>query len=198
MNKKALIVWLLLFLMVSFLGAQSLAELSKKEQERRAALKSKATVVTNNDLGKVKKQPAVILGQSETAAEEVQGDQTTAPSSESPRAAANPRPPFNIVLPGASENDKTPSATRPATSAEEAQETKTALEENLAKAEEMVDLLTTKLNALWQQFYNMDDMGRRDKVQLEIGEMNNRLSKARADQARAEKELKNYVSRARK
>jgi hypothetical protein len=51
------------------------------------------------------------------------------------------------------------------------------------------------MKALWQQFYNMDTMGTRDKVQLEISETNDRLLKAREDMARAEEELNNYVSR---
>ena len=47
-------------LIVSFLHSQSVVELAKKEKERRAALKGKKSpVITNIDLLKVKKKPAV-------------------------------------------------------------------------------------------------------------------------------------------
>ncbi len=75
---------------------------------------------------------------------------------------------------------------------------KTLLEDQLNKAQELVDLLTMKMNALWQQFYNMDNMETRDKIQLEISETYNKLLKAQEGQVRAEEELNNYVSRPRK
>jgi len=52
--KKVSAAVLLSLLTVTFLGAQSLAELSKKEKERRAAIKGKKTVITNADLTRLK------------------------------------------------------------------------------------------------------------------------------------------------
>jgi len=60
-----------------------------------------------------------------------------------------------------------------------------------------VDLLTMKMNVLWQQFYNMDNMETQDKVRLEIGETYNKLLEAQEGQVRAEEELNNYMSRPR-
>jgi len=197
MTKKILAVLFLPLLMVSFLSAQSLAELSKKEKERRAAFKGKGTVVTNDDLGKVKKKPAIIITQAEPAAEESQGAQNTAPPVENSAVPMNKRPPFTIISPAAEGNAGSSSAMQPAISDGEYQQTKTNLEENLSRANDMVDLLTMKMNALWQQFYNMDDMGTRDKIQLEISETYNKLLKAQEGQVRAEEELNNYVSRPR-
>jgi vacuolar-type H+-ATPase subunit D/Vma8 len=68
----------------------------------------------------------------------------------------------------------------------------------LNRARELVDLLTMKMNALWQQFYNMDNMETRDKVQLEISETYNKLLDAEAARLRAEEELNNFASRPRK
>ena len=197
MTKKILAVLFLPLLMASFLSAQSLAELSKKEKERRAALKGKGTVVTNDDLGKVKKKPAVIITQAEPVDEESQGAQNTAPPVVSSAVPMNKRPPFTIISPGAEGNADSSSAMQPAISDGEYQQTKTNLEENLSKANDMVDLLTMKMNALWQQFYNMDNMETRDKVQLEISETYSKLLKAQEGQVRAEEELNNYVSRPR-
>src|SRR5512136_1502996 len=73
MFKKRILAFIFLpMLLGAFLHAQSVADLAKKEKERRAAIKGKpATVITNADLGKVKKKPAV-----EVAAPEKTGDQT--------------------------------------------------------------------------------------------------------------------------
>ena len=68
MSKKKLLASLFLpLLLASFLQSQSLAELAKKEKERRAALKGKATTVTTADIAKVKKRPAVESTEDQTA-----------------------------------------------------------------------------------------------------------------------------------
>jgi hypothetical protein len=182
---------------VSLVGAQSLAELSRKEKERRAALKGKVTVVTNDDLGNVKKQSAITMTQTGTAAEEGQGAQSTEPSVKRPSTPTDGRPPFNINSAAVRGDARASSAISPAMSDGESQQTRMQLEESLSAAGEAVDLLTTKMKALWQQFYNMDTMGTRDKVQLEISETNEKLLKAQEDKARAEEELNNYLSRPR-
>jgi len=202
MNKKILAVLFLPLLMVSFLSAQSLAELSKKERERRAAVKGKTTVVTNDDLSKVKKKPAVSAGQPAKTGEEDQAEnpeaaETTTPPVVNSAVPVNERPPFTIISSAERGNAGSSSARQPAISDGEYEQTKTTLEENLSTANDMVDLLTMKMNALWQQFYNMDNMETQDKVQLEISETYNKLLKAQEGQVLAEEELNNYVSRPR-
>jgi hypothetical protein len=187
MTKKILAVLFLPLLMASFLSAQSLAELSKKEKERRAALKGKRTVVTNDDLGKVKKKPGVSTGQpaktgEETRAENPGASAETATPPEGEDVQAEQSPPA----------DQEPVLTDQQFNAE-----KTQLEDQLNRAQELVDLLTMKMNALWQQFYNMDNMETRDKVQLEISETYNKLLEAEEGRLRAEEELNNFVSRPR-
>ena len=86
---------------------------------------------------------------------------------------------------------------QPAIADEDLEETRAVLEQKLSDSRELVDLLTIKMNALWQQFYNMDDMGTRDKIQLEISETYNRLLKAQETQAQAEESLNAIASRPR-
>jgi hypothetical protein len=195
MTKNISAAFCLSLFVVSFIGAQSLAELSRKEKERRAALKGKITVVTNEDLAKVKKTPAITMTPAGTGDEEGQEAQNTKPPAEHRSAAGDERAPFNINSPAARGNARSSSAPPPAGTDGESQQTRAQLEERVSEAGEAVDLLTTKMKALWQQFYNMDTMGTRDKVQLEISETNDKLLKAREDMARAEEELNNYVSR---
>ena len=76
---KKLAFVLLPLLLVSFLSSQSVTELSKKEKERRAAVKGKpASVVTNADLAKVKRKPAVEVAEPEKTAAEAQASGETA------------------------------------------------------------------------------------------------------------------------
>jgi hypothetical protein len=70
-KKKVLVSLFLPLLMASFLQSQSLADLAKKEKERRAALKGKgASVTTSADLAKVKRRPAVEASGQEQIARE--------------------------------------------------------------------------------------------------------------------------------
>jgi hypothetical protein len=199
MTKKLLATLFLSIIIVSFLGGQSLAELSKKEKERRASLKDKGTVVTNDALGKVKKKPAVSTGQAAKTDEEVQvgnpevaAETATPPEGEDARAQQAPP-----------DAEQTPSEQVPPADQESAltdqqfNAMKTELEDQRNRAQELVDYLTMRMNALWQQFYNMDSMGTRDKVQLEISETYYELLKAQESQVRAEEELNSFVSRPR-
>jgi len=200
MNKKILAVLFLPLLMVSFLSAQSLAELSKKEKERRAAAKGKTTIVTNDDLGKIKKKPAVSSGQPAKTGEEGQVENPEAAvKTMTPPEGENAQP-QQATPPGVEQtppDQAPPSDQEPVLTDEQFNAEKTKLEDQLNKAQELVDLLTMKMNVLWQQFYNMDNMETQDKVRLEIGETYNKLLEAQEGQVRAEEELNNYMSRPR-
>jgi len=188
MTKKTIAAHFLPLLVFSFLGAQSLAELSKKEKERRAALKGKGTVVTNNDLGKVKKKPGVESSQPAATGKETK--------TENPEAAAEAATPPEIENP--QEEQAPPPDQEPVLTDQQYKEEKTFLEDQLNRAQELVDLLTMKMNALWQQFYNMDNMETRDKVQLQISETYNKLLDADQARLRAEEDLNNFMSRPKK
>ena len=202
MNKKTLALLFLPLLIVSFIGAQSLVELSKKERERRAAAKGKTTVVTNDDLSKVKKKPAVSAGEPALTVEEVQAEnpaatETATPPVEDLAVPVNEQPPSITISPAERGNADNLSERPPAIPEGDYEQTKISLEEKLSVAKDMVDLLTTKMNALWQQFYNMDTMETQDIIQLEISETYNKLLKAQEGQVRAEEELNDFVSRPR-
>jgi len=187
--------------MVSFLSAQSLAELSKKERERRAAAKGKTTVVTNDDLGKIKKKPAVSSGQPAKTGEEDQ--------------AENPEAAVEIVTPPEGENAQPQQATppgveqtppeqaplsdqEPVLTDEQFNARKTELEDRWNKAQEMVDLLTMKMNGLWQEFYSLDDMTARDRIQQQISENYEKLLKAQQDEVAAKEELDAFIAGAKR
>lgn len=56
--------------------------------------------------------------------------------------------------------------------------------EKLKHAQEYVELLTLKMNALWQEFYSMDDMTSRDWIQQQISKTYEKLLKAQEDEAK--------------
>ena len=201
MNKKILAVLFLPLLMVSFLNAQSLVEVSKKERERRAAAKGKTTVVTNDDLGKIKKKPAVSSGQPAKTGEEDQ--------------AENPEAAVEIVTPPEGENAQPQQATppgveqtppeqaplsdqEPVLTDEQFNARKTELEDRWNRAQEMVDLLTMKMNGLWQEFYSLDDMTARDRIQQQISENYEKLLKAQQDEVAAKEELDAFIAGAKR
>ena len=90
--KKRLFFWVLFLLTASFLLSQSLAEASKKEQERREKIKGKdVKVVTNADLKAKGQTPAVVLGAPDAAEAQPQGQGN--PNQEGGAAAGTPAQP---------------------------------------------------------------------------------------------------------
>ncbi|MCJ7643786.1 MAG: hypothetical protein MUP28_04835 [Candidatus Aminicenantes bacterium] len=188
MTKKILAALFLPLLMVSFLSAQSLAELSKKERERRAAAKGKTTIVTNDDLGKIKKKPAVSAGQpaktgEENLAENPEAAEATTPP-EGENGQAQPAPP----------EEAPPAGQEPVLTDQQFNARKTELEDQWNRAQEMVDLLTMKMNGLWQEFYSLDDMTARDRIQQQISENYEKLLKAQQDEAKTREELDAFIA----
>jgi hypothetical protein len=193
-TKKNLILACLPFLLVSFLSAQSVTDLAKKEKERRAAVKNKPpAVITNADLAKMKKKPAVEVAEPEKPADETQPG--TQPGAAAPAAAKT----------GA--DDKTAdqkASQQPAPADQNAmaeKDFKARLAELAQKAQdtqEMIDLLTLKMNSLWQDFYNLSDVKARDYTQFQISETYNKLTKAEAEAVRAKKDLDDFLATAKR
>ncbi len=199
--------WLAAFflplLLVSFLQSQTLAELAKKEKERRAALKGKpATVVTTADLAKVKKRPAVESTGPEQTAEEA----AAAAGAEGKEAV---KPPVTAEGTEAAKAAETVSeAQKPAAEAapgeagalseKEFQVKQAELMKAMDDKQDMVDLLTLKLNALYQQFNNLDNMQSREFVQGQIGATYDKLLKAEAEAKKASKDLDDFVAKAKR
>ena len=170
-------------LLTSLLLPQSLAELSKKEKERRESLKGKKVIViTNADITKGARKPAL----------------DTPPPESLPEAETSPEV-TTYTLPPGSEEGLPPSLSPEELNPPPPQdEFKTELESRWAKAKEYADLLETKMAALWQEFYSMDDMTSRDSIQREISDTFTKLEKAREEEARARDELDQYLASIRK
>ncbi|MDH4270468.1 MAG: hypothetical protein OEW18_00675 [Candidatus Aminicenantes bacterium] len=173
--KKLLAFSFLMTLLVSFLYPQTLAEIAKKERERRAKLKGRTSVVvTNADLAKMKKKPAV----------------------ETPPAPAEPEP-QNLetpeAAPSAADEPQVPAATAVPPPESGAPSDPKELQQRWEKAKEYVELLTLKMSALWQQFYGLVDAGAKEAVQQAIGETFIKLQDAQEEETRARLELEKFL-----
>ena len=197
-KKKVLASLFLPLLLASFLQSQSLAELAKKEKERRAALKGKgAPVTTTADLAKVKRRPAVeSTGQEqvaeETAAQAGQADPKTqqveappATGDQAGAAAAGAEKPAEETPPG---------ETAPM-SEKEFQAKQAEYVDAIKEKQEMVDLLTLKLNALYQEFYNLDSLKSREIIQVQISDTYDKLLKSETDVKKATKDLEDFAAK---
>ncbi len=173
--KRVLAVTFLLTLLVSFLYPQSLAEIAKRERERRAKLKGRtAVVVTNADLAKMKKKPALEI----TPAPPEAGDETTEKPEASLPAGAQPQESSATTAPLPPEIGPPPDLR--------------ALQERWERAKEYVELLTLKMTALWQQFYGLGDAAAKEAVQQAIGETFLKLQSAQEEETRARLELEKF------
>jgi hypothetical protein len=174
--KKA-IASLLFFVLAGSLQAQSLVELSRREKARRESLQGKhARVVTNADLESVRKSPVFIT--SSNATDESNASTANNPPSSPDSIQRSSRPASTIrTMPSVSKpgpvlfnkDVRSPSGAGD-------------LESRHKAAQELVDLLTTKMNALWQEFYAMNSMTSRDAIQQQIDETYQKLLKAQEDE----------------
>jgi hypothetical protein len=186
MGKNKFLVFLFLpLLLVSFLQSQSLADLARKEKVRRAALKGTgAAVVTDADLAKAKRKPAVeSVGQEQTAEEaaaQAEQAEIKAQQGEPPPAAAEK--PAEVPPPGET----------PAMSEKEFLAKQAELGEASKQKQEMVELLTLKLNSLYQELYGRDDMKSREVIQVQISDTYDKLLRAEAEANKAKKDLEDF------
>jgi hypothetical protein len=181
---KKVLVFIAVVGLSASLGAQSVAELAKRERARRESLKGRhAVVIRNRDLLLVRKAPAIEIAanEAEVNLEEAEGQdvEPVAVPEESvpegrhfvPRVEAD-----GPVLMGEAASNRVVSSTR-------------TLEAQLRAATDLVDLLTTKINALRQQFEYQDAMVPGYVIQQQLDETNQRLVKAQAQQARIQAEV---------
>jgi len=177
MSFKKIIVGISLPLfLTSVLSSQNLVDLAKKEKERREKLKGQTKkVVTNADLSNIKRGPAL----------------TTSRQAGSPEGSARAGSSSEMSSLDKAEPSGARSRASNAKGADRAEPQENAqdeLEQKWKSSREQVGLLTTKMNGLWQEFYSMDDMGSREKIQRDISETSLRLQKAKEEEARARKE----------
>lgn len=184
--KKIIVAISLPLFFTSVLSSQSLVDLAKKEKERREKLKNQEkTVVTNADLSKIKRGPAL----------------TTSREAVSPEGSAMARSSSEMSAQDKAEPSKAKARSSGARSQDRAEPQKNTpdeLEQKWKSKREQVGLLTTRMNALWQEFYSMDDMSSRENIQRNISETSLRLQKAKEEEARARKEYQQARTRARK
>jgi hypothetical protein len=189
---KWLAAFFLPLLLVSFLQSQSLADLAKKEKERRAALKGKtATVITPAELAKVKKRAAVESVNQEQTAEEAaaagQAGEAAQGAEAQGQAQEGVTPPATAGQAQAADAQK-PAETAPAEAPPMSDKDYRAKQAELSKAaedkQELVDLLTLKMNSLYQEFYGLDNMKSREIVQTQISDTYDKLLKAEIEARR--------------
>jgi len=193
MIKKILAVSLLFgFCGLTYIAAQeqNLAELARKEKERREALKSKqAKVITNKDLENLQKTPALIIkGQEATTSEGT-------PPAGSAQTPSSPSVVHRVTVENPPASQSTYSS--PAGVAGQSSSVDTmssSLETSWKKAQEYVELLTLKMNALWQQFYNTPEMSTRDNIQQQISETYEKLIKAQEEETRLRAEYEKQLN----
>jgi hypothetical protein len=174
--KRLFALSFLIALLASLLYPQSLAEIAKKERERRAKLKGRTSVVvTNADLAKMKKKPALEIPPPppEPLPENPAASEVTTSIEEEPQA-----PGVTAALP--------PESGAPSSDLK-------TLQERWEKAKEYVELLTLKMSALWQQFYGLGDAGAKEAVQQAIGETFIRLQNAQEEETRTLLELEKFL-----
>ena len=177
------------------LGAQSVVDLAKREKVRRESFKGRhAVVVKNHDLLQVKKLPAVEVAALDAAvgdsgmgeAQDVEPATISSDADQAVSPSGSGAPPVRRIVPRVAADGPTlmgdGASITPATSGQ-------ALEAQFKSANDLVDLLTTKMNALRQQFEFQDAMVPGYVIQQQIDETNQRLVKAQAQQARIQAEM---------
>lgn len=169
--KKIVIVFLLPLFSVLLLSSQSLVELSKKEKERRAKLKEKTShIVTNSDLTVLRKKPAVTISLPESeeagAAEALENVPSEEVSSQ----------PSEEAVPNAGEDTA-------------------EVEKKLKEAQDLVELLTLKINSLWVRFYSFEDWTLRDEIQRDMNDTNAQLEQVKQDVENLKLELSRLKSK---
>ncbi|MBC7361858.1 MAG: hypothetical protein H5U06_06210 [Candidatus Aminicenantes bacterium] len=194
MIKKLLTILLsLTFSILSLLLAQDqeLVELAKKEKARRESLKGqKVKVITNKDLENLTKKPALILpGQSQTA-----GSEEQIPSASTSGSTTSVVHRVTVENSPASRQPRSETQTSGQAFTEGLDVRGSSLEEAWKKAKEYVELLTLKMNALWQEFYNLNDMKSRDYLQQQISETYEKLLKAQEEEAQLRLEYEKQIN----
>lgn len=194
MLKKAISI----FLSFSFCGLtlalaqeENLAELARKERERRESLKGKKIrVITNKDLEKLTKTEALTLPpQNPETASSGAIQPASPPATESQPQAPSTVHRVNVEKPTQSSAAMFPGATG------EQDTAGGSLEEAWKKAKEYVELLTLKLNSLWAEFYGQTDMKSKDYIQMQISETYEKLTKAQEEEARLRQQYENQINR---
>ncbi|HPW17975.1 MAG TPA: hypothetical protein PLP83_06305, partial [Candidatus Aminicenantes bacterium] len=154
--------------------------------------------VTDEDIAKVKKRPAVEAAEAQAAA----GEEARAGEA-APPAGLEEAPPVEGQAAAAAAVPAKPAEAAPpedeaAKTAAELQKRQKELADKAQEKIEMVELLNLKLNALYQEFQGLDNIKSREMIQLQISDAYDKLLKAEAESAQAQKELEGFLAEAAK
>jgi hypothetical protein len=173
-------------LLAASLYGQSVVELSRREKARRQELKGRQPkVVTNADLAALKKTPAVTVTEAPAPGQEASSPEAAPPGTSPSQGETPPNSGREDMVPAVTENG--PPMISPEAAA--ALNPRATLEAQYKAACGLVDTLTSQMNLLWQQFYNLNNMQTQGHVQQQIDETYQKLLKAQADQARLKAQL---------
>lgn len=168
-------------LMAGSASAQTLADLAKKEQERRKDAAPATKVITNKDLKPAAKpETAPAAADAAGAAEAKEGD------AKDPAAADK----------GA--QDKKEAAGNPATDEESWRKRAAAVREELRRNEMFAQALRTRINSLTRDYQSRDDFAQRNKLAEERADAVNELARVEQDIERAKKASDDLEDEARK
>lgn len=159
--RVCLIVATIALACASPLSAQSLADVARKEGERREGTQPAAKTYTNKDLKAVRAAEPAVSPQAAPAA-----DAATAPAT--PAADADATPASGPAA--GADTPKAPDASAGAASREVKDQAYWAkrlggLREQLSRDETYLDALQTRINALTMDFVNRDDPIQRDQIE---------------------------------
>jgi hypothetical protein len=184
-------VVVLVFFLVGQTFGQSIVETAKKEKDRREALKGgKIIAVTNTDLLRTKKKPALIETQpgapplpenAEVETETASALPTAVPAAASSAVAADSQA-------GALQSEPvTPSG-----------EQQAELQNRYDRAKERAELLDLKMRSLRQQLFTFNSMSSKDQIQKAIGETYKTLLEAQTEATQAKADLQKALDLAAK
>ena len=187
---KRILLFFTVFSLAMSLGAQSLAELAKREKARRESLKTHAAVIKNADLLRIEKVQAVEVVPPEPAiAEELLAESDGAGPGSAPGEPGPASLPSGSGAPSGRRIVPTVGPEGPLITGEANRDQEGpsgTLDAQLRSAKDLVDLLTTKMNGLRQQYEAQNSMVPGSVIQQQLDETNQRLVKAQAQQARIE------------
>lgn len=184
--KKILVLTIFVALVGSLYG-QSVSTLARQEKARREALKgNRAKVITNVDLAAVRKTPAVVVVNPDAAEDSNPSGITGQDSSGLTSGGAGDTSGSVVMVPTVAKNGpvlmgNSDSAGLPGSNGDP--------EARLKATNELIDLLSTKMNALMQEANSLNSMTSKDGIQQQIDETNRKLIRVQEEAARLKDQI---------
>jgi hypothetical protein len=152
---------------VAPLGAQSLADVAKKEADRRKTAKDGGKVYTNKDLGSVPGAPAQPADQTAGDQARPASDKADATAPSDAAKSADAKPADSKAADGKAADAKTTGTEKPAAGAKDQaywSARMKELRERLQRDQMFAEALQTRINSLTTDFVNRDDPAQRAQI----------------------------------